>query len=441
MRDINLKWLLLFIALFLLYAFVRVSTNPAAIERPRETADTTAYLRISRWPVLNVEFWGSTRPFVFPLLLKVSKQDLPAAAEFQLGFSILAWGLFALAVSASLRTVWLKPFAFGLILALSLVRHIASWDFVMLTESLSISWFVLFLTMGIWLLNGWRTDKVIALIVTGFFLAFTRDTNSYLLLALAGLILLAVILLWLKPRALLIAASFALIFVLNNASANLGQRWVFPLNNLIGRRILPNPQVVDFFESCGMPVTAELMRLEGGYANADDRAFYNDPSLDGYRAWLRADGKTCYTRWLLSDPIHSVGESLAEFEGLIAFDKVDSFFSRRYEPVLPWRVERLLYPTHFTLWLFVALMFASVVIIWKRAWHGNRLWAAYLLLCVPILPHLFISWHGDAMAPERHALSVGLQLALSFWILVFLIADQIFRHIFNKKVLNNQNLK
>jgi hypothetical protein len=46
------------------------------------------------------------------------------------------------------------------------------------------------------------------------------------------------------------------------------------------------------------------------------------------------------------------------------------------------------------------------------------------LLSLPILPHLFIVWHGDVMNPHRHALSVGLQLALCFWMAVFLLSDQ-----------------
>jgi hypothetical protein len=295
----------------------------------------------------------------------------------------------------------------------------------MLTESLSVSFFVLFLAAGIWLLHGWRTDKVVVVILLSFLLAFTRDTNAYLLLMLAGLILLAVILLWMKPRALLVSVSFLLIFFLNNASADLGQRWVFPLNNLIGRRVLPSASAVDFFEVCGMPVTPELMNLAGEYANADDRAFYDDPALEGYRAWLTLDGKGCYMRWLLGNPAHSMGESLGQFEGLIAFETVDSFFSRRYQPLLPWRVERFLYPIHFTILLWAGLTIAALIAAWKRAWHVNSLWSVFILLSIPIFPHLFITWHGDAMAPERHALSVGLQLALSFWILVFLVGDTI----------------
>jgi hypothetical protein len=174
-----------------------------------------------------------------------------------------------------------------------------------------------------------------------------------------------------------------------------------------------------------MPITQELRDLAGEFANANDRAFYNDPALANFREWLGARGKSCYMRWLITDPVRSGGESLREFGALIAFTKVDSFFSRRYAPLLPWRVERILYPTHFTLFLWLALTLAACVAVWKKSWQANPLWAAFILLCLPILPHLFITWHGDAMAPERHALSVGLQLVLSLWILILLVGDQI----------------
>jgi hypothetical protein len=71
------------------------------------------------------------------------------------------------------------------------------------------------------------------------------------------------------------------------------------------------------------------------------------------------------------------------------------------------------------------LTVAALIALWKRAWQMNTLWGAYILLCLPIVPHLFITWHGDAMAPERHALSVGLELTLCFWILVLLLGDQL----------------
>ncbi|MFZ5880498.1 MAG: hypothetical protein ACOY0R_14105 [Chloroflexota bacterium] len=417
----------LYLALFALYVAARLLYVQPALLKPRAVDDTQAYLRISEQPLLDVDFWGSSRPFVFPLLLKIAHQDASTAAALQLGFSILAWSLLGLSVAAALRTRGLAPFAFGLILALSLVRHLAGWDFTLLTESLSVSWFVLFLATGLWLLRAWRVERVIALVLVGFFLAFTRDTNAYLLLMLAGLLFLAVILRWAQPRTLILAAAFVGIFLLNNANADLGGRWVFPFLNVMGRRILPNPQAVDFFEDrCGMPVTPALMALEGEFANGQDRAFYNDPDLADFRSWAYQRGKTCYVRWLISNPMRSGAEAFTQFGPLVAFPDVDNYFTRFYKPILPAFFERILYPDRFILWIFAVLTASALIAIPPRAWRSNPLWVAFILLVLPVFPHLFISWHGDAMAPARHALSVGLELHLSAWLLVLLLADQIF---------------
>jgi hypothetical protein len=415
------------LVIFLAYAIARIATNLPALDKPRELADTTAYLRISREPIQSQKFWGDARPFVFPLLLKISRQDVSTAATLHLGLSILAWGFLALTISASFRTLYLDLVSFGVILALSLVRHLSSWDYVMMTESLSITFFVMFLAVGIWLVQreAWRTYKMILLIITAFLLAFTRDTNAYLLFMLAGMLTCAIVLRWIKLRAIFLLSSFLLIFFINNYTSNIGGRWVFPLNNLIGKRVLTDSSALKYFQSCGMPVTPELLSLADTFANGQDRAFYEDPALESYRAWLYADGKSCYMKYLLSHPIQSVTDSLVQFESLIRFDNLNKFFARQYDPVIPYYLEPFIYPVNFILPLWILLTLISLIAIWKRAWEANSLWGIYILLVLPILPHLFITWHGDAMAPERHALSVGLQLTLSFWMMVFLVSDQL----------------
>ncbi len=259
------------LALFLAYAAGRVISALPALGKPRSLADTTAYLRISGQPLLDIHFWGSTRPLVFPLLLKIADQNLRLTAALQLTISILAWGVLALMVARALRGRLFRLFAFALLLAFSLDRHIAGWDFVMMTESLSVSFLALFIATGLWLLEGWQTGKAVACCAAGLLLAFTRDTNAWLLLMLGGLLALAVALRWTRPRALILASFFAFTFILNNANADLGGRWVFPLGNLIGKRVLPDAAAVRFFEGCGMPVTPALMGLQGKFSNAEDR--------------------------------------------------------------------------------------------------------------------------------------------------------------------------
>ena len=423
MSSPNRKIIFLLAIIFLVYAAVRLTTNQPARSNPRELTDTIFYLRISQQPTFDDGFWGR-RAVVFPLLLKISKQDTSLASSIQLGFSIFAWGLLAFFVSASFRTAWLKLLSFGVILALSLVRHLGAWDYVMLTESLSVSFFVLFLALGIWLSRGWRIDKVIALSIAGFFFAFTRDTNAYLLLMLAGMLILAFLFRWAKPRVLILAMIFLFIFLLNNHNSNIGGRWVFPLNNIMGRRILPNPQALSYFKSCGMPVTPELLALTGEYGNSQNRAFSDSPALEGYRVWLGEHGKTCYMKWLLSDPLESVTQSVDQFQEVIAFSDLSKFFARKYDPVIPWFIEPFIYPVKFIILLWAALTSLALIAVWKRAWNINPLWGIYILLTLPIMPHLFLVWHGDTMDIQRHALSVGLQIALCFWIAIFLLLDQ-----------------
>jgi hypothetical protein len=445
--------------IFIAYASGRVVSALPALAKPRSVADTNAYLRISRQPLLDVDFWGDKRPLVFPLLLKISDQDIRRASRFQLGFSILAWGCLALMVARFFRKprlarshpphnpsierlspdleeeqakggfqrfmadLTLQVPAFALILAFSLDRHIASWDFVMMSESLSISFLALFIALSLWTLDSWQTGRIILLCLAGVLFAFTRDTNAFLLLMVAGILSAAVLLRWTKPRALLLAAVFSLVFLLSSSNADIGERWVFPLGNLIGKRVLIDQPAVSFFEACGMPVSPALMQLSGKFANAEERLLFEGAELADFRSWLLSDGRSCYIRWLISDPISGFGKMFSEFDGLIAFREVEKFFARGYDPLMPVALGKFFYPEQFSLWIWIVCMLAALTAIWRRWWRLNTLWAAFIFLTLLVPPHAFLTWHGDAMAPERHALSVGVQLYLGFWILVLLAAD------------------
>jgi hypothetical protein len=418
---------LVMLLLFAIYANLRWNNEVPAFEKAKETADTPSYLRVAGEVFLSKEFWANARPPMFPLLLKVYAADKIKVASFQTAFSIFAWGVLALSLAYSLKG-WLRPIGFGLILALSLDRHITGWDVVMLTESLSISLLVLFLAAWLWLLRSWSWGKVVVLSLVAFPWAFTRDTNGWILLMIAGLILLGVLFFKASKRYLAVAFVFALIFALSNLSANRGHRWVFPFQNVLAQRILPDQQAVTFFADCGMPVTPQLLDLAGGFANSEDRAFYLDPALESYRTWLYANGKSCYMRWLFSRPLTSLREPWTDFARLLTFEDVSSFYPQRYEPLLPWYAERILYPRDAALWLWGLTTFAALVAVWKKAWKVNKAWVVFIGLCLLIYPHLFIVWHGDVLGMDRHALTVSLQFVLSFWLFGILLLESILVH-------------
>ena len=410
--------------LFASYANLRWANEAPVFEKAKRTADTPAYVRVSGESLFSREFWANTRPPIFPLLLKVYAANKVNVAAFQTAFSIFAWGMLALSLACSLKG-FLRPIAFGLVLVLSLERHIAGWDVMMLTESLSISLMVMVLAAWLWLLNGWTWGKVAVLSLIAFLWAFTRDTNAWILLMSAGIILLGLLFFGTQKRYLVVALIFTLIFILSNFSANHGIRWVYPFQNVLTRRILTVPQAVVFFENCGMPITPTLLKTAGGNAESEDRALYVDQELEPYRNWLNKNGKSCYTHWLISRPVGSLREPWRDFAWLLAFEDVSSFYPQRYEPVLPWYVERILYPQDALLWLWTMITFAALLAVWKKAWKTNAAWIVFIGMCLLIYPHVFIVWHGDVSGIHRHALMVSLQFVLGLWLFGLLLTESL----------------
>ena len=420
----NVLMLTVLALLFVIYANVRWGNEASAFEKAKETADTPAYVRISGEALLSKRFWANARPPMFPLLLKAYAADKIKVASFQTAFSIFTWGTLALAVEYSLKE-FLRPFALGLILALSLERHIAGWDLAVLTETLSVSLMALFLAIWLWLLKGWSWGKVLILSLIAFLWAFTRDTNGWILLMVSGLIVVGVMFFGARKRYLLVALVFVILFALSNFSASEGNRWVFPFQNVLAARILPDHDALLFFTDCGMPVTPELLSLAGGYADSNERAFYVDPVLQPYRAWLHVSGRSCYMRWLLSRPWISLREPWPDLEWLLAFENVTFFFPQRYKPILPWYAERVLYPQDMVMWIWLLTTVVVLVAIWKKTWKVNPAWLLPIGLCTLIYPQLFIVWHADMHGTHRHALTASLHFVLSFWLLGLLMAERI----------------
>ena len=406
------------------YALVRVLNLSEAVKRVKTTADTTSYLRIAKEPIFDSSFLAAARPFVFPLFLKLFGSDPEKVVWAQGLFSTLSWSVLAVAVAYSLHVFPLRFAGLVLILFLSLYRYIVGWDSVLLTESLSLSLMALFTAGWLWLLRGWHWQKALFVLITGFFWTFCRDTNAWVVLMIAVFFSILVVLRLIDKRYLLLSAAFLVMFFLSDRSADLGGRWVFPFQNVLGRRILPDVQAVTFFAGCGMPVSSELAKLAGEFASGLDRAFYNDPALEMYRTWLHQTGKTCYIKWLLSDPLESIQRPIAEFNTLVRLENIQSFlFSRRFSPILPARLEAILYPPQQPWIVFLAacaILFAAVFV---RAWAYNKTWWIAILLLLLVFPHYFIVWHGDVMGIYRHVVSVSIQFYLGLWILAFLIVD------------------
>lgn len=409
------------------YAVLRVINLAQAVQKVKSTADTTSYVRISREPIFGNKFLAGSRPFIFPLVLKLFGNDAETIVWAQGILSIISWSLLAVSAAYSLHVPFLKFAAFGLILLFSLYRYVIGWDSVLLTESLSLSFMALFLAGWFWLIKEWHWRKVIFILIVGLLWAFARDTNAWVLLMVALFLLLLLGLRVIDRKYLALSIAFLVIFFLSNSSADRGDRWVFPFQNILGRRILSHAQAIDFFAGCGMPVSPELMELAGGYANSSARAFYEDPALEEYRLWLHQTGKLCYVKWLLSDPVESIKSPLTEFNALISMQNLQPFlFSKKFSPVLPGRLEAVFFPRQGLLVMLVIDLAVLLVAILTKAWKQNKAWWLAIGMNLLVLPHYLITWHGDVMGIYRHVVSASIQFYLGTWLLVLLMLDGVF---------------
>ena len=136
------------------------------------------------------------RPFTVPLFYKLVGNVPRAVATFQFLFSVACWGVLAVLVARAVQVSLLKPIAFLIVLLFSLSDQIIMWDSFLLSESIALSLMALLVASGVWLLEGWHWGKALFLVVVAFLWTFTRDTNPWVILMLAALLIVS------QPRSL-----------------------------------------------------------------------------------------------------------------------------------------------------------------------------------------------------------------------------------------------
>jgi len=425
LERIRNNWLpVIFIICFLFYAGLRIANTTRSLNALVSISDTRSYLRIAKGDILDVEFYTDARPPGFPFLLKVARGNEMDAALLQTVISIFSWGILALILARQFSSPGLKSFAFILVLFISLGYYVLIWDTVVLTESLSLSLMVLIMAGWLWLLESWHWYKALLLVLISIAWAFTRDTNFWLLSLITGFTALGGI--YGKRRWLGFAIILLIVFVLASVASEHGRRWVFPFQNVFTARILPDLGAVEFFSDCGMPVTENLLALSGGNASSNDRAFYNDAVLDGYRNWQDTSGKLCYLKWLTLDPSRSLILPIKDFPTLIAFEDITRFFPKTYRPILPSWLDVIIYPQFGITVTWLCLMLLMIFTAKFPSWRKKPLWIVWAVLTLSLYPHLFLIWHGDTLGLDRHALGIIIGYFLSFWFFILLTLDWVY---------------
>lgn len=401
------------------YAAARIWVVASA--SPSVLPDSYAYARIAELPV-GLRFFTEFKPWGVPLFYKLLPEPLAVWAPIgQVILSSACWLLLAIAVSRSFRDQRLRVISFTIVLAFSLATAITQWDALVLSESLSLSFFALFLAACLELMR-----RPTALSVTGAALAallFTgaRDANGYL--AFLVLFPLALIVAVRGRRSVGIALSCAAILILTAHmwAASNPRRWELLLTDAIQQRVLDEPEARAFFIERGMPYTKDLRGRVSETRHSRER-FEQAPDLAAFRRWLRAEGKRTHIEYLLGHPSKLVGEPLAELPTMVSPAGMTTYKPPGQRSVLPRWLERGLYvesAASLLVWAVLALLIATLAAF---AGVAARVWLVPVLAMITVVPQAIIVWM-EPMEVGRHALVLGVTLRVAVILLILFLVD------------------
>ncbi len=405
---------------------------------PLVWGDSEDFLASAREGWLSTDLWAGPRTPAVPVLLKLADGSTGDYVALQSAIAVLCWAALATSVWTVVEGRWARAGAAAAVVALSLTTPVVMWDRSVLSETLGVALLALLAAAGVQLARGLTPLRVAAVLAALAGWLATRDSHAIVALV-GGAAAAAVLAIQIarpppaggsRPRRpadlsrsqrslAALALGSLLLGGLASAAASHGDRYVYPLRNVMEVRILPYPDRVRWFAAHGMPQADEFLGpdrrapvVDPGQAPvvyvADD-----DPGLRPWLAWVAGDARGTYARWLVTHPVYAAGEPLRQPERTFNNARGDrSFYAPPDLRRVP-LVDLLMPPT------ILVLMVAAVVVGW--AYGRGRvtpLLIAGSVLALLAVPHGLAAWHSDGMETARHLVVPALQLRLGVALMV-----------------------
>lgn len=362
------------------------------------------------------------RPFFLPLFYAILGSNEGRVAGQAL-LSTVSWGVFAWVVSREMRTRVMQNVALAAILALALTPQVLQWDGAMLSESLSTSLGMLILSCAVVMVRrGPSTPLLVGFTLLSIAFVFTRDSNGPTLVLLLLPVAAVVALRGARLRGAVLAAVVLGLFVVSSISVDQGDRDRFTNLNIVGQRILPNPEMRDWFAARGMPVTPDVLARSGTFAGDDEYAFYEiKPLID----WVENDMRRHYVRYLLTHPRYLIQGPWQNREEQFVPIVGGSLPKTNFQAALPYWISDFAYPAELTEIFFwtVAVVAFTIVVALRHGW--DRRWILPLILLATAPPHALMVYHADAMELGRHSVTMTLLLRVALLWLLLVAVDRL----------------
>ncbi len=450
-----------FVAIFLFFRLTAYEPLGISIS----TYDTNAFIAAGHIPFFSLDFFVSDRPATIAVFYKLLEpvngyrvtalsspaEDIYQAPAIQPGLdrvavaqgllSVIGWVLLAVVVARRLANPGLQTLAGLLILAFGFSPSMTEWDFVMLSEPISLSLFVVLLAISIELAprlisasegrDFWTSPLLLSWFMVLIIWVFARDTNAYLLPILSlGIIVLLFVQKFKGytelPKTYVLVMGlfgFILIFLIHNFTFQKSDRWINPFFNNIIQNVLPYPDRVAFFENMGMPFTNAVWALRDSSVNENKDQFFMIPEL---MSWTMSQGTGPYIQFLLAYPSWTLETLISGVEFSFSENRQPFFFSKVNQtiPALSYASDLLHPKSSSVVWVaLIEVVVLGFLAIQHNARASISLFALFGMLFIGEILMLFVSILGDASSVVRHAIGPVTFFRLTVWLLPMLILD------------------
>ena len=295
--------------------------------------DSRRYLKSAfNFELSDFDFWFGERSPGFPLIIKFMRDGFGLLA-FHFLLSVFAWIFFyrTLKLIGGLNR---DPFFDILFLFVAFSSVFTSWNFVVLTESASVSCVLIILSVLFRAMTKTFSGYYLAVIPVLFLFSLLRDFNSIIVF----LIVLSSLLCFLFTKkklffsGLFIISSGLLCFTLYsvNSLEHLGmrQRWVLPTLNNFSQRIMTHKDWSEISETHGIPISKELLDLKGQWGTSENMSYYKTKKLEGFRNWFMDHGRFLYRDFLIQYPENTL--KIIQDDFFKAYQIIDCSTCREY---------------------------------------------------------------------------------------------------------------
>jgi len=413
--KLNNNWDTLFRLLFFLSIIIYISAiwNQYNINSLQLMTDSKfRYIPMSKLSLSDLKFWlfGQV-PFITPLIFKIFNRNWALINDFFIITYLLSTLLLVYIASCFFKNIKYKLLQSYLLILLFLNQsNFSFWLKKALSEVPAIV--LTLLTISLFgfcyknkeFINKKNSNIVLTISIISIFaflFSFTRDTNMYFLIIIAGFYFLVF---KRKKHALILTLVLLSIFFLDKTSMEKSGRWKFCLTNVVLKRIIPEKKLrLLFQQKYHLPESKLIMPGANKWASAK---FKNKEFIfswdDANKDWVSKYGLKSYKFFLIKHPVY-------------VFQQWIKNFHLYNLPLQTQRNKKIKKKLNIFIFYFpgsVSILVAIIIFVYGLIFIKSNPLILFAFSHAVVIG--IISFHGDAMELSRHYVLAGLTLKLAF---------------------------